>query len=68
MGWAGSLFSRLPVEILTMIAEENDETMTRLDAEKYREEFVAERTAFEESNNKENFEVVRTRICLASTT
>jgi len=52
-----SLFSRLPDEILAMIAEQIDGKMGRLDAEKYREEFVAERTALEESNNKENFEV-----------
>lgn len=63
-----SLFSRLPDEILAMIAEHTDEKMGRLDAEKYREEFAAERTAFVEINNKENFEVVRARICLASTT
>jgi hypothetical protein len=63
-----SLFSRLPDEILAMIAEQIDETMGRSDAENYREEFVAERTAFVERNNKENFEVVRTRVCLGSTT
>ena len=63
-----SLFSRLPDEILAMIAEEVDEKISRLDAEKYREKYVAERTAFVEKVNKCNFEVVRARTCLVSTT
>ena len=62
-----SLFSRLPDEILAMIAEQIGEKIGRLDAERYREKFVAERIAFVERNNKENFEVVRTRVRLAST-
>jgi hypothetical protein len=63
-----SLFSRLPDEVLAMIAEEVDETIGRLDAEKYREELVAERTAFVEKVNRCNFEVVRALIRLVSTT
>jgi len=34
----------LPVELFMMISEEVDETMTRLEAEKYRKELIAERT------------------------
>ena len=63
-----SLFSRLPDEILAMIAGEVDEKIGRLDAEKYREKLVAERTVFVEKVNKCNFEVVRARTCLVSTT
>ena len=63
-----SLFSRLPDEILAMIAEEVDEKIGRLHAEKYREKMVAERTAFAERVNESNFEVVRAPTCPVSTT
>jgi len=63
---ANSGFARLPVEILTMISEEN-ETMTRSDAEKYREELMAERTVFIEYNDKEYFGTVRIRLRLVLT-
>ena len=56
-----SVFAKLPTELLTMISEENDETMTRLEAEKYREELMAERTVFVEINNDAYFGLVRTR-------
>ena len=59
-----SLFARLPAEILTMISEEIDETMSRLDAEKYREEMMAERARFDERISKEYFGVVC--ICIHS--
>ena len=50
-----SRFARLPVEILEMISEENEATMTRLDAELYRGELMAERTVFAEENNEAFF-------------
>ena len=56
---ANSVFARLPVEILAMISMENDGTMTRSEAERYREELMAERTVFVEANNGTFFEVVR---------
>jgi hypothetical protein len=62
-----SVLARLPVEILTMISEENDGTMTRPDAEKYREELMAERTVFVEENNEVYFGMVRTTIRLMLT-
>ena len=55
-----SVFARLLVEVLTMISEEDDGTMTRLEAEKYREELMAERTVFVEANSEEYFGMVRT--------
>ena len=64
---ANSVFAKLPVEILTMISEENDGTMTRLDAEKYREELMAERTVFVEENDEAYFGMVRMPIRLVLT-
>ena len=58
-----SPFARLPVEILTMISEENDGTMTRSDAELYRGELMAERTVFVEENDDAYFGMVRPHIC-----
>jgi len=52
---ANSVLAKFPVEILTMISEENDGTMTRLEAERYREELMAERTVFVEANNEDYF-------------
>lgn len=48
---ATSALTKLPVEILTMISEENDGTMSRLEAEEYREELMDERTVFVEEND-----------------
>lgn len=59
---ANSALARLPAEIRMMISEENDGTMTRSEAERYREELMAERTVFVEESNNEYFEMVRTRI------
>ena len=56
---ANSPFARLPAEILKMISEEIDGTMSRLDSERYREEMMAERTGFDEQINKEYFRAVR---------
>lgn len=58
-----SAFARLPVELLTMISEENEGTMTRLEAEKYREALMAERTVFVEANSENYFGMVRTHLC-----
>ena len=59
-----SMLSRLPVELLPMIYEENGETMTRLEAEKYREQLMAERTVFVQANNEAYFGMVRTCLYL----
>ena len=59
---ANSALARLPAEIRMMISEENDGTMTRSEAEKYREELMAERTVFVDDSDKEYFGMVRTRI------
>lgn len=64
---ANSALARLPAEIRMMISEENDGTMTRSEAEKYREELMAERTVFVEESDKEYFGMVRTRILLVLT-
>jgi len=65
---ANSVLAKLPVEILTMISEENDGTMTRLEAETYREELMSERTVFvEETDVEDYFGMVRTSICLVLT-
>ncbi|KAF9779815.1 hypothetical protein BJ322DRAFT_1113121 [Thelephora terrestris] len=50
-----SALAKLPVEVITMISEETDGTMTRSEAEKYREELMAERTVFVKANNKDYF-------------
>lgn len=54
-----SLFAKLPAEILKMISEEIDGTMSRLDAEEFEEEMMAERAKFEERINGDYFEAVR---------
>lgn len=64
---ANSPFARLPVEILTMISEENDGTMTCSEAEQYREELMAERTVFVGENDEAYFGMVRMHICLVLT-
>ncbi|KAF9779883.1 hypothetical protein BJ322DRAFT_348066 [Thelephora terrestris] len=52
---ANSALANLPVEIHTMISEENDGTVTRSEAEEYMEELMAERTVFVEVNGKDYF-------------
>ncbi|KAF9779870.1 hypothetical protein BJ322DRAFT_1129730 [Thelephora terrestris] len=64
---ANSALAKLPLEILTMISKETDGTMSRSEAEEYREELMAERTVFVEENDQDYFGYVRTRICLALT-
>ena len=56
---ATSALTKLPVEILTMISEENDGTISRSEAEEYREELMGERTVFVEENS-DFFGMVRT--------
>ena len=56
-----SAFAKLPTELLTMISNENEGTMTRLEAEKYREELMSERSIFVEENDRAYFGMVRTR-------
>ena len=57
MGNAGqnSGFAKLPIELLTMISQENDVAMTRLEAEEYREELMSERVISVEENNSTYF-------------
>ena len=56
-----SAFAKLPVELLTMISNENDGTMARVEAERYREELMSERTISIEQNDCVYFGMVRTR-------
>ena len=56
-----SAFAKLPTELLTMISNENEGTMTRLEAEKYREEMMSERIVSLEENTEAYFELVPTR-------
>ena len=48
-------FAKLPFELLTMISGENEGTMSRLEAEKYREELMSERVLATEENNRDHF-------------
>ena len=57
-----SAFAKLPVELLTMISNENDGAMTRVEAERYREELMSERTIFVEQNDSAYFGMVRTHL------
>ena len=50
-----SAFARLPVEILTMISDENEGTMARSEAEEYREGLMSERVVFAEENDRTYF-------------
>lgn len=61
---ASSSFTRLPVGILTMISEVNNGTMTRFNAEEYREKLMGERTVFVDENTDGYFGMVRTHIRL----
>ena len=56
-----SAFAKLPAEILTMISNETEGTMTRLEAEKYREELMSERVISVEENDRTYFGTVRPR-------
>ena len=56
-----SAFSKLPFEILTMISGETEGAMTRLEAEKYREEMISERVIAVEENDRVYFGRVRPR-------
>ena len=60
-----TVFARLPVELLTMISEENDGAMSHLEAEKYRKRLMAERAVFGEANSAAYFEKVRARLLRA---
>ena len=64
---ANSVLARVPAEIIMMISDENGETMTRPEAEKYREELMAERTVVLTENNKAYFEHVRSTLHLGLT-
>ena len=64
---ASSALTRLPVEILMMISEVNDGTMTRTEAEEYREKLMAERTVFVDENTDGYFGMVRTCFYLVFT-
>ena len=61
---ASSTLTRLPAEILMMISEVNDGTMTRTEAEEYREKLMAERTVFVDKHTDGYFGTVRTSIRL----
>ena len=54
-----SAFAKLPIELLTMISNENDVAMTRVEAERYREDLMSERTVFIEKNDSDYFGMVR---------
>ena len=56
-----SAFAKLPTELLNIISDENEGAMTRLEAEKYREEFMSERTVSVEETNRTYFGSVRPR-------
>jgi len=50
-----SAFSKLPIEILRMISNENEGAMTRLEAEKYRAEMMSERDIAAQQNDRSYF-------------
>ena len=59
-----SVFGKLPIELLTLISSENEGAMTRLEAEKYRAELIAERIAAGDENGRTYFGRVRPRLGL----
>ena len=59
-----SAFAKLPFELLTMISSENEGAMTRLEAEKYREELMFERGVAAEENDRSYFGRVRPQLLL----
>ena len=56
-----SAFARLPIELIKMISDENDGAMTRLEAEKYREELMSERAVSVKENARAYFGAVGPR-------
>ena len=62
-----SAFAKLPVELLAMISSENDGTMTRSEAEKYREELMSERVMAVAENNRAHFGRITPQFPLAFT-
>jgi len=56
-----SAFAKLPIELLTMISSKNEGAMTRLEAEKYREELMSERVTAVEESDRTYFGRVRPR-------
>ena len=56
-----SAFAKLPIELLKMISNENDATMTRPDAEKYREELMSEKVMSVRENDRTYFGAVGDR-------
>ena len=54
-----SAFATLPLELLTMISDETEGTMTRLEAVKYRDKLMSERIICAEENNGTCFEASR---------
>ena len=50
-----SAIAKLPIELLTMISNENKGAMTRLEAEKYREELMSEREIAVEQSDRVYF-------------
>ena len=62
-----SAFRKLPVELLVMISSENKGSMTRSEAEKYRDELKSERVIAVEENDRAYFGRVPRRFPLAFT-
>ena len=56
-----SAFAKLPSELLTMISNENEGAMTRLEAEEYREELMSERAISVEESDRAYFGTVPPR-------
>lgn len=54
----GTRFAKLPVELLDLIVNECGDTMTREEAEAYREELKGERTIAVQDTSSSRFEVV----------
>jgi len=50
-----SAFAKLPIELIKMISNENDVAMTRLEAEKYREDLMSERNLSVKETNRAYF-------------
>lgn len=56
-----SAFAKLPIELLKMISNENNATMTHSEAEKYREGLMSERVVFVKDINSAYFGAVTHR-------
>ena len=59
-----SAIAKLPIELLTTISNENKGAMTRLEAEKYREELMSEREISVEESDEAYYGRVRPRLSL----